>query len=104
MTKEWDASSFQAELDELDVVMTLQGRVMGKTSENEWEDILDEEGNPQTVTLSDFSAVNSSQTYTTSVSKYNADGEEMEYRFVETGISYKGQKVELTEKIDEDAG
>ena len=102
VTKEWDASSFQAELDELDVVMTLQGRVMGKTSENEWEDILDEEGNPQTVTLSDFSAVNSSQTYTTSVSKYNADGEEMEYRFVETGISYKGQKVELTEKIDED--
>ena len=102
VTKEWDASSFQAELDELDVVMTLQGRVMGKTPENEWEDILDEEGNPQTVTLSDFSAVNSSQTYTTSVSKYNADGEEMEYRFVETGISYKGQKVELTEKIDED--
>ena len=102
VTKEWDASSFQAELDELDVVMTLQGRVMGKTPEDEWEDILDEEGNPQTVTLSDFSAVNSSQTYTTSVSKYNADGEEMEYRFVETGISYKGQKVELTEKIDED--
>ena len=102
VTKEWDASSFQAELDELDVVMTLQGRVMGKTPENEWEDILDEEGNPQTVTLSDFSAVNSSQTYTTSVSKYNADGEEMEYRFVETGISYKGQKVELTEGIDED--
>ena len=102
VTKEWDASSFQAELDELDVVMTLQGRVMGKTPENEWEDILDEEGNPQTVTLSDFSAVNSNQTYTTSVSKYNADGEEMEYRFVETGISYKGQKVELTEKIDED--
>ena len=102
VTKEWDASSFQAELDELDVVMTLQGRVMGKTPEDEWEDILDEEGNPQTVTLSDFSAVNSSQTYTTSVSKYNADGEEMEYRFVETGISYKGQKVELTEGIDED--
>ena len=50
----------------------------------------------------EFSAVNASMSGSTTVPTYNALGQEMEYRFVETGISYKGQKVELTEKIDED--
>ncbi len=76
--------------------MTLYERVKGST--DKWV-----KSNPEKIIkMDEFSAVNASMSGSTTVPTYNALGQEMEYRFVETGISYKGQKVELTEKIDED--
>ena len=96
VTKEWDASSFQAGLGNVEVEMTLYERVKGST--DKWV-----KSNPEKIIkIDEFSAVNASMSGSTTVPTYNALGQEMEYRFVETGISYKGQKVELTEKIDED--
>ena len=96
VTKEWDASSFQAGLGNVEVEMTLYERVKGST--DKWV-----KSNPEKIIkMDEFSAVNASMSGSTTVPTYNALGQEMEYRFVETGISYKGQKVELTEKIDED--
>ncbi len=97
VTKEWDASSFQAGLGNVEVEMTLYERVKGST--DKWV-----KSNPEKIIkMDEFSAVNASMSGSTTVPTYNALGQEMEYRFVETGISYKGQKVELTEKIDEDS-
>ena len=97
VTKEWDASSFQAGLGNVEVEMTLYERVKGST--DKWV-----KSNPEkNIKMDEFSAVNASMSGSTTVPTYNALGQEMEYRFVETGISYKGQKVELTEKIDEDS-
>ena len=96
VTKEWDASSFQAGLGNVEVEMTLYERVKGST--DKWV-----KSNPEKIIkMDEFSAVNASMSGSTTVPTYNALGQEMEYRFVETGISYKGQKVELTEGIDED--
>ena len=95
VTKEWDASSFQAGLGNVEVEMTLYERVKGT---DKWV-----KSNPERIVkMDEFSAVNASMSGSATVPTYNALGQEMEYRFVETGISYKGQKVELTEGIDED--
>ena len=86
VTKEWDASSFQAGLGNVEVEMTLYERVKGST--DKWV-----KSNPEKIIkMDEFSAVNASMSGSTTVPTYNALGQEMEYRFFETKIT-QGDKV-----------
>ncbi len=80
-TKDWDASAFQAEFEDVTVVLTLQSRPAG--SEEAWEDM------ETTAELDEFYAEHLTVTHTASAPQYDALGRELEYRWVETGV-YQG--------------
>ena len=83
-TKEWDASAFQAEFEDVKVVLTLQSRPAGVTPEAEWKDT------GTTAELDDFYAEHLTVTHTASAPQYDALGRELEYRWVETAV-YQGK-------------
>ena len=80
-TKDWDASAFQAEFEDVKVVLTLQSRPAG--SEAAWENT------ETTAELDKFYAEHLTVTHTASAPQYDALGRELEYRWVETGV-YQG--------------
>lgn len=82
-TKDWDASAFQAEFEDVTVELTLQSRPAGVTPEAEWKDT------GTTAELDDFYAEHLTVTHTDSAPQYDALGRELEYRWVETGV-YQG--------------
>ena len=91
-TKIWKASAFQAELSDVSVVFKLEWREKG--SQTSWEDAIDENGNPITQTLTGFHAeMLSGVSFDRNVSRYNAFGKEMEYRWVESAV-YQGGDTE----------
>lgn len=90
VTKEWDASSFQAGLGNVEVEMTLYERVKGST--DKWV-----KSNPEKIIkMDEFSAVNASMSGSTTVPTYNALGQEMEYRFFETKITQEDKVYDVT--------
>ena len=90
VTKEWDASSFQAGLGNVEVEMTLYERVKGST--DKWV-----KSNPEKIIkIDEFSAVNASMSGSTTVPTYNALGQEMEYRFFETKITQEDKVYDVT--------
>ncbi len=80
-TKDWDASAFQAEFEDVKVVLTLQSRPAG--SEAAWENT------ETTAELDKFYAEHLTMTHTASAPQYDALGRELEYRWVETAV-YQG--------------
>lgn len=80
-TKEWDASAFQAEFEDVTVELTLQSRRAG--SGEAWKNT------ETTAELNDFYAEHLTVTHTDSAPQYDALGRELEYRWVETGV-YQG--------------
>lgn len=94
--KEWKAAAFQADFEDVTVVMTVQSRP--KNSEDAWKNT------NQSVTLNEFYAENlGSVTFSKSMPKYNSLGEELEYRWAETAV-YQGKNTEnlLEDKAGED--
>ena len=94
--KEWKAAAFQADFEDVTVVMTVQSRP--KNSEDAWKNT------NQSVTLDEFYAENlGSVTFSKSMPKYNSLGEELEYRWAETAV-YQGKNTEnlLEDKAGED--
>ena len=90
VTKEWDASSFQAGLGNVEVEMTLYELVKGST--DKWV-----KSNPEKIIkMDEFSAVNASMSGSTTVPTYNALGQEMEYRFFETKITQEDKVYDVT--------
>ena len=88
--KVWEAAAFQAQLSDVDVEFTLQYRVKG--SKEEWKDYKNAEGNSVTWTNpKNFVAENMDTMQASAlVDKYDAQGKELEYRWVETGV-YQGE-------------
>ena len=82
-TKDWDASAFQAEFEDVTVELTLQSRPAGVTPEAEWENT------ETTAKLDEFYAEHLTVTHTASAPQYDALGRELEYRWVETAV-YQG--------------
>ena len=94
--KEWKAAAFQADFEDVTVVMTVQSRP--KNSEDAWKNT------NQSVTLDKFYAENlGSVTFSKSMPKYNSLGEELEYRWAETAV-YQGENTKnlLEDKAGED--
>ena len=86
VTKKWDAVSFQEEFKNIEVTVELQRRRKG--SADEWEKI-------KSATLTGFSIVNLSKTASAVVPKRDADKNELEYRWVETGIRQNGTDIDF---------
>ena len=96
-TKIWKAAAFQSELTDVQVELTLQSRPKGSTDDDAWENT------DITKTLGgggengSFSAENlGGLSVSESVPKYDNQGRELEYRWVETAV-YEGESENLLE-------
>ena len=78
VTKKWNASTFQTAFDGIKVEVKLQSKIKGDNNAK-WEDV-------KTYTFKSFDAEFLSNTTSTTVSKYGYYGNELEYRWIETGI------------------
>ena len=89
VTKVWEASAFQAALDDVAVELTAYQRVKvaeGIENTNLWVET------DETIVLHDFYAENMSITRTVSMPKYDAKGQELEYEWRETAV-YQGEAI-----------
>ena len=96
-TKIWKAAAFQSELTDVQVELTLQSRPKGSTDDNAWEntDITKTLGGGRE--NGSFSAENlGGLSVSESVPKYDNQGRELEYRWVETAV-YEGESENLLE-------
>ena len=92
-TKVWQAAAFQAEFEDVAVVLTLQS---SPKDEGNWTYVTKSDGSPYTETLDDFTAETlSGTTVSASMPKYNNLGEELEYRWVETAVYQGGNSENL---------
>lgn len=91
VTKIWEAAAYQAAFEDVAVEFTLYVRVKGDTNTDAgWTQYEDKDGEAVTCVLHDFSA--ESMTDSTSqggLDLYDATGQELEYRWVETAV-YQG--------------
>ncbi|WP_454942394.1 Cna B-type domain-containing protein [Evtepia sp.] len=91
VTKIWKAAAYQAAFEDVAVEFTLYVRVKGDTNTDEgWTQYEDKDGEAVTCVLHNFSA--ESMTDSTSqggLDLYDATGQELEYRWVETAV-YQG--------------
>ena len=81
-TKTWKAAAFQSEFEDIKIELTLQSRVEG--SGDAWQNTTTK------VTLEDFFAEKLTDSVKKSVSKYDALGRTLEYRWIESGV-YQGE-------------
>lgn len=87
-TKVWNASAFQAEFGGVKVELTLQSCPAG--TEN-WENVLGDDGEKVTRLLDGFQAENlAGLSYSGAFPQYDNLGRELEYRWVETGVTQDG--------------
>ncbi len=85
VTKTWDAASFQSELEDVRVELMLQSRA--KNAYEPWEDT------GITATMDNFIPERLTQSHSQSVPRYDIQGRELEYRWVECGV-YQGKSEE----------
>lgn len=78
VTKDWKAASFQSEFEGVMVRLRLQSRPKGTTEE--WANT------KTTYDMAGFYAENLTQTYTGNFDQYDAQGRELEYRWVEEAV------------------
>lgn len=96
-TKNWAASAFQTEFDDVEVELKLQSRPTGDGEEHEWTDVSGEDGQPVTRRLDGFFAEQMSLSLDETVSQYGPLGRELEYRWVESGV-YQGDSDNLLQE------
>ena len=99
VTKKWDAASFQASLEDVEVEVTLYGRP--ENSDDPWEPVKGQDGEDLVYTMDEFSAANDTMSQTVTVNAYNSEGKKMEYRFFETAIIQGSNRTEI-ELTDDD--
>lgn len=97
--KTWEASAFQADFEDVTVVLTLQSRLKNDPDAG-WEDVV-QNGSTVTETMGDFTAENLSASVSLTMPRYDELGRELEYRWVETAV-YQGE--ELTDNLLETDG
>lgn len=87
-TKTWEIAAFQDSLDNVVVTFTLQSRI--KDSNDQWQDT------DKTIDVDGWKSETLTQTFGDNFPQYNAQGKELEYRWIETGVSVDGKAVEFT--------
>ena len=85
VTKKWDAASFQASLEDVEVKVGLYGKPVG--SNQNWEPVKGLDGENLVYTMDEFFAANDTMSQTVTVNSYNSEGQEMEYRFFEISVN-----------------
>lgn len=94
VTKEWIADYYASELNDVSVSAKLQVK---KKSDTTWSDYKDEKGNTVVHELNDYNVETGNPTYSMTVSKYDKEGDEVEYRWVEISIKDSGTDNALSE-------
>ncbi len=88
VTKTWDAAAFQSDLLDVAVEFTLYQRKVAEEEETAEDWVAAENANGDSVTyiMYGFRAENMTSTYSTSMPQYDAEGNELEYMWVETTV------------------
>lgn len=94
-TKTWQIAAFQDSLQNVEVTFTAQSRLAG--TNDAWEDT------DETTTAGGWRAESLTQTFSDTFSQYDSQGRELEYRWVETGVSVDGETVDFA-RTDEGGG
>lgn len=97
MTKTWQIAAFQDSLQEVECEFTAQSRPKDSTDDADWRNV-EADGAVQTLTA--WNAETLAKTVSQSFPKYDAQGEELEYRWIETGVSFGGQDTRFTTNAD----
>ena len=96
--KTWSVAAFQNQLEDVTCTFTLQQRRVG--TNGEWTDAEDSQGALITQNLSGFNAEMLTQEITGSYPKYDEDGYELEYRWVETNVTQDGAATNFMRNAD----
>ena len=88
MTKTWDAAAFQSDLLDVAVEFTLYQRKVAEEEETAEDWVAAENANGDSVTyiMYGFRAENMTSTYSAYMPEYDAEGNELEYMWVETTV------------------
>ena len=86
--KTWEIAAFQDSLNDVTVTFTLQSRVKGSNAQ--WQDT------NETIDVGGWKSETLTQTFGGTFPQYNAQGQELEYRWIETGVSVGGEAVDFT--------
>lgn len=84
-TKQWEAAAYQAAFEDAAVEVTLQSKLTTE-DENAWKNVTDDDGTAVTHYLYNFTADRLTDSHSISMPQYNAQGKELEYRWVETAV------------------
>ncbi len=93
--KTWVISAFQDSLTDVTCTFTAQWRHAG--SDEEWQDVGGADG---TVTLTGWHAETLTKQFSGTFDRYDENGHELEYRWVETGVAFGGQDTNFRENED----
>lgn len=88
-TKTWEIAAFQDSIDTVTVTFTAQSRLASSTSDADWQDT------DTTIEVDGWKAETLSQTFSGTFDQYDSQGRELEYRWIETGVSIDGEPVEF---------
>lgn len=88
-TKTWEIAAFQDSLDTVTVTFTAQSRLVSSTNDADWQDT------DTTIEVDGWKAETLSQTFSGTFDQYDSQGRELEYRWIETGVSIDGKAVEF---------
>ena len=94
-TKTWEIAAFQDSLDDVVVEFTAQSRIKG--SDDAWQDT------DKTIDVDGWKAEILTQTFSDTFPQYDAHGNELEYRWVETGVTLGDQETNF-ERNDNGGG
>lgn len=91
VTKTWDAAAFQSDLLDVAVEFTLYQRIVTPegeepVDENDWVVAKNESGEEVTYIMYGFRAENMTSTYSAYMPQYDAEGNKLEYMWVETAV------------------
>lgn len=93
LTKTWTIAAFQDSLKDVVCTFQAQSRPADSTDDADWENVT---GEGATQTLSSWNAETLSKTVSSTFPKYDAQGRELAYRWVETGVALDGQDTAFT--------
>lgn len=93
-TKTWVAATFQSQLDDIVCTFKAQSRIVG-SGDDAWQDVKDNKN--AEVKLDGWISESLTQTVTKSFPKYDAQGNELEYRWVECSVTQDSEEKVLGE-------
>lgn len=96
-TKTWEIAAFQDDLADVVVTFTAQSRVKG--SDGAWQDVT---GSNATHTETGWKSETLTRSFSGAFPKYNALGQELEYRWVESNVTLGDQQTNFT--FDDEKG
>lgn len=87
ITKTWSIAAFQDSLQDVVCTFRAQSRTVNPLDGDDWTNVTEE----ATQRLSNWNAETLTKTVEQSFPKYDSHGNELEYRWIETGVSFGGQ-------------